>query len=72
LRLAGGAGFDGGVPFPWVRSLGGLWARDAGALAGRSGIDRGTTSAGLKALACRGTVKLSATSMLGVRWNCVF
>jgi hypothetical protein len=37
-----------------------LWARDTGALAGRSGIDRSTTSAaGLKALACRGTVKLS-------------
>jgi hypothetical protein len=37
-----------------------LWARDTGALAGRAGIDRSTTSAaGLKALACRGTVKLS-------------
>jgi hypothetical protein len=36
-----------------------LWARDAGALAGRAGIDRWTTPAGLKAVACRGTVKLS-------------
>lgn len=60
MRLAGGAGNGGGMPFPWIRSLGGLWARDTGALAGRSGIDRSTTSAaGLKALACRGTVKLS-------------
>jgi hypothetical protein len=36
-----------------------LWARDTGALAGRSGIDRWTTPTGLWALACRGTVKLS-------------
>ena len=59
LRLAGGAGIRRRHAVSLIRSLGGLWARDAGALAGRSGIDRWTTPAGLEALACRGAVKLS-------------